>query len=73
MLEPEHATLGTEVSLLWGEPGGGTSKPHHRTARADRQQGGGGMWKPRATAMPTGGAPKRGERGMGAIIAHCSS
>jgi syringate O-demethylase len=27
MLEPEHAAPGTEVTLLWGEPDGGTSKP----------------------------------------------
>jgi syringate O-demethylase len=27
MLEPEHAEPGTEVSLLWGEPDGGTDKP----------------------------------------------
>jgi syringate O-demethylase len=27
MVEPEMAAPGTEVSLLWGEPGGGTSKP----------------------------------------------
>ena len=27
MIDAEHATPGTEVSLLWGEPDGGTSKP----------------------------------------------
>ena len=27
MVEPEMATPGTEVALLWGEPDGGTSKP----------------------------------------------
>ena len=27
MVEPEFATPGTEVQLLWGEPNGGTSKP----------------------------------------------
>jgi vanillate/3-O-methylgallate O-demethylase len=27
MLDPQHAEPGTEVSLVWGEPGGGTSKP----------------------------------------------
>jgi syringate O-demethylase len=27
MLEPDHAAPGTQVSLLWGEPNGGTRKP----------------------------------------------
>ena len=27
MLEPEHAEPGTEVTLVWGEPDGGSSKP----------------------------------------------
>jgi len=27
IVEPEYATPGTKVSLLWGEPNGGTSKP----------------------------------------------
>lgn len=27
VLEPEHAEPGTEVTLVWGEPGGGSSKP----------------------------------------------
>ena len=27
ILEAEHAEPGTEVTLVWGEPGGGSSKP----------------------------------------------
>ena len=27
ILEPEYAEPGTEVTLIWGEPGGGTRKP----------------------------------------------
>jgi len=27
IVEPEYAAPGTKVSLLWGEPNGGTSKP----------------------------------------------
>ncbi|HUN75965.1 MAG TPA: hypothetical protein VMU40_15715 [Steroidobacteraceae bacterium] len=27
VLEPEYAEPGTEVTLIWGEPGGGTTKP----------------------------------------------
>jgi glycine cleavage system aminomethyltransferase T len=27
MLEPEHAQIGSEVTFVWGESGGGTSKP----------------------------------------------
>ncbi|MGH2929307.1 MAG: aminomethyl transferase family protein, partial [Solirubrobacteraceae bacterium] len=27
VLDPEHAAPGTEVTLVWGEPGGGTAKP----------------------------------------------
>jgi syringate O-demethylase len=27
MLEADHATLGTEVTVIWGEEGRGSSKP----------------------------------------------
>jgi syringate O-demethylase len=27
VLDPEHAEPGTEVTLVWGEAGGGTAKP----------------------------------------------
>jgi syringate O-demethylase len=27
VLDPEHAEPGREVTLVWGEPGGGTTKP----------------------------------------------
>jgi syringate O-demethylase len=27
MLDPEHAEPGSEVTLVWGEPDGGSSKP----------------------------------------------
>jgi vanillate/3-O-methylgallate O-demethylase len=27
VLDPEHSAVGTEVTVVWGEPGGGTSKP----------------------------------------------
>jgi syringate O-demethylase len=28
MVNPEHATPGTEVALVWGEPNGGSAKPN---------------------------------------------
>ncbi len=27
MLDPEHGKVGTEVTVVWGEEGGGTAKP----------------------------------------------
>ena len=27
ILEEEHSTVGTEVAIVWGESGGGSSKP----------------------------------------------
>ncbi len=36
VLDAEHAEPGTEVTFVWGEPDGGTSKPTVERARADR-------------------------------------
>ena len=64
ILDAEHAEPGTEVTLVWGEEGGGTAKPTVEPPRADRDESGGrpGPHRRRGAQLLRAGRLARGAR-----------